>query len=111
MRAILAAGATTTVLECARASSTAGPTCVSLLGGIKELLGDKAYDSNSFPKSLRKEGIRPAILGRSQLSLGDPLCKLFDWRVAFARPAEILSLLCRLTNSRAALTCNTQATP
>jgi len=36
-----------------------------LLDGIKELLGDKAYDSDSFRKSLRKDGIRPVIPGRS----------------------------------------------
>ena len=30
-----------------------GPACVSLLDGIAELLGDKAYDGNSFRKSLR----------------------------------------------------------
>jgi hypothetical protein len=42
---------------------TVGPACVGLVGGIKELLGDKAYDSNSFRKSLRKDGIR--IPGRS----------------------------------------------
>jgi transposase len=47
------------------ADCTVGPACVSLLDGIKELLGDKAYDSNSFRKSLRKEGIRPVIPGRS----------------------------------------------
>ena len=33
--------------------------------GIAELLGDKAYDSNSFRKSLRKDGIKPVIPGRS----------------------------------------------
>jgi transposase len=47
------------------ADCTVGPVCVSLLDGIKELLGDKAYDSNSFRKSLRKDGIRPVIPGRS----------------------------------------------
>ena len=36
-----------------------------LLDGIAELLGDKAYDSNSFRKSLRKDGIKPVIPGRS----------------------------------------------
>jgi hypothetical protein len=30
------------------ADCTVGPACVSLLDGIAELLGDKAYDSNSF---------------------------------------------------------------
>src|SRR5690242_14205049 len=35
------------------ADCTVGPACVSLLDGIAELLGDKAYDSNSFRKSLR----------------------------------------------------------
>ena len=37
----------------------------SLLEGIAELLGDKAYDSNSFRKSLRKDGIKSVIPGRS----------------------------------------------
>ena len=41
------------------------PACVSLLAGIKEVLGDKAYDSNKFRKSLREAGIRPVIPGRS----------------------------------------------
>jgi transposase len=47
------------------ADCTVGPACVSLLDGMAELLGDKAYDSNSFRKSLRKDGIRPVIPGRS----------------------------------------------
>ena len=36
-----------------------------MLDGIKELLGDKAYDSNAFRKSLRKDGIKPVIPGRA----------------------------------------------
>ena len=47
------------------ADCTVGPACVSLLDGIAELLGDEAYDSNSFRKSLRKDGIKPVIPGRS----------------------------------------------
>ena len=47
------------------ADCTVGRACVSLLDGIAELLGDKAYDSNSFRKSLRKDGIKPVIPGRS----------------------------------------------
>lgn len=47
------------------ADCTVGPACVSLLDGIAELLGDQAYDSNSFRKSLRKDGIKPVIPGRS----------------------------------------------
>lgn len=47
------------------ADCTVGPACVGLLDGIAELLGDKAYDSNSFRKSLRKDGIKPVIPGRS----------------------------------------------
>jgi IS5 family transposase len=47
------------------ADCTIGPACVCLLDRIEELLGDKAYDSNSFRKSLRKDGIRPVIPGRS----------------------------------------------
>jgi hypothetical protein len=38
------------------ADCTVGPASVSLLDGIAELLGGKAYDSNSFRKSLRKDG-------------------------------------------------------
>lgn len=47
------------------ADCTVAPACVSLIDGIKKLLGDKAYDSNPFRKSLRKDGIRPVIPGRS----------------------------------------------
>jgi transposase len=47
------------------ADCTVAPACVSLLAGIKELLGDKAYDSNKFRKSLREGRIRPVISGRS----------------------------------------------
>jgi len=47
------------------ADCTVAPACVSLLDGIRELLGDKAYDSNKFRKSLRKAGTRPVIPGRS----------------------------------------------
>ena len=48
------------------ADCTVAPECVSLMAGsIKKLLGDKAYDSNSFRKSLRKDGITPVIPGRA----------------------------------------------
>jgi transposase len=47
------------------ADCTVAPECVKLIAGVKELLGDKAYDSNSFRKSLRKDGIRPVIPGRA----------------------------------------------
>ena len=47
------------------ADCTVAPECVSLITGIEELLGDKAYDSNSFRKCLRKDGIRPVIPGRA----------------------------------------------
>src|SRR3981189_2642068 len=47
------------------ADCTVGPACVSLLDGIAELLGDKAYDSNSCRKSLREDDIKPVIPGRS----------------------------------------------
>jgi transposase len=40
--------------------------CVTLMAGsIKKLLGDKAYDSNSFRNSLRSDGITPVIPGRA----------------------------------------------
>ena len=47
------------------ADCTVAPACISLLAGINELLGDKAYDSNKFRKSLKEAGIRPVIPGRS----------------------------------------------
>ena len=47
------------------ADCTVAPDCVSLIAGIKQLLGDKAYDSNSFRNSLRQDGIRPVIPGRA----------------------------------------------
>ena len=47
------------------ADCTVGPQCVSLIAGIKKLLGDKAYDSDPFRKSLRQDGITPVIPGRT----------------------------------------------
>jgi len=47
------------------ANCTVGPECVGLMAGIKKPLGDKAYDSDSFRKSLRQDGITPVIPGRS----------------------------------------------
>jgi transposase len=47
------------------ADCTVGPECVSLIAGIKKLLGDKAYDNNPFRKSLRQDGITPVIPGRA----------------------------------------------
>jgi transposase len=48
------------------ADCTVAPECVSLMAGsIEKLLGDKAYDSNSFRKLLRKDGITPVIPGRA----------------------------------------------
>ena len=35
------------------------------MAGIKKLLGDKAYDSDKFRKSLRQDGITPVIPGRA----------------------------------------------
>jgi transposase len=47
------------------ADCTVAPECVSMMSGIKKLLGDKAYDSNSLRKSLRADGIEPVIPGRA----------------------------------------------
>ena len=47
------------------ADCTVGPDCVSMIAGIEELIGDKAYDSNSFRKSLRQGSITPVIPGRA----------------------------------------------
>ena len=48
------------------ADCTVAPECVTLMAGsIKKLLGDKAYDSNSFRNSLRNDGITPVIPGRA----------------------------------------------
>jgi transposase len=49
------------VADCAVA-----PQCMTeMAGSIKKLLGDKAYDSDSFRKSLRNDGITPVIPGRT----------------------------------------------
>jgi transposase len=47
------------------ADCTVGPECVNMIAGVKELLGDKAYDSDDFRKSLRRDGIKPVIPGRA----------------------------------------------
>jgi transposase len=47
------------------ADCTVGRERVSLMDGIKKLLGDKAYDSNSFRKLLREDRIKPVIPGRA----------------------------------------------
>jgi transposase len=47
------------------ADCTVGPQCVSMVAGIKKLLGDKAYDSDSFRKSLKEDGVTPVIPGRA----------------------------------------------
>jgi hypothetical protein len=39
---------------------------VSLIAGIKKLLGDKAYDSDKLRKSLRQDGITAVIPGRAR---------------------------------------------
>jgi transposase len=48
------------------ADCTVAPQCmIQMAGSVKKLLGDKAYDSNSFRKSLRDDGITPVIPGRT----------------------------------------------
>ena len=47
------------------ADCTVGPECVRHIAGIKAVLGDKAYDSNSFRKSLKDDGVKPVIPGRA----------------------------------------------
>jgi len=47
------------------ADCTVGPECVNMIAGVKVLLGDKAYDSDEFRKSLRRDGIKPVIPGRA----------------------------------------------
>jgi transposase len=47
------------------ADCTLAEICVSLIPGIKELLADKGYDSDSFRAFLRSLGIKPVIPGRS----------------------------------------------
>ena len=46
------------------ADCTVGPQCVKMIAGVKQLLGDKAYDSDDFRKSLKRDGIKPVIPGR-----------------------------------------------
>jgi transposase len=47
------------------ADITVAPECVERIAGLKKLLGDKAYDSNSFRNSLKKRGIVPVVPGRA----------------------------------------------
>jgi transposase len=47
------------------AECTLAETCVSLIPGIKELLADKGYDSDSFRTFLKSRSIKPVIPGRS----------------------------------------------
>ena len=47
------------------ADCVVGPQCVNMIAGVKSLLGDKAYDSDEFRTSLRRDGIRPVIPGRA----------------------------------------------
>jgi transposase len=39
--------------------------CVSLIPGVKELLADKAYDTNAFRAYLKQQKIRVVIPGKS----------------------------------------------
>ena len=39
--------------------------CVSFIPGILELLADKGYDTNEFRFSLKKQGTKPIIPGKS----------------------------------------------
>jgi len=41
------------------ADCTVGPECVSLIAGIKKLLGDKAYDSDPFATRSGRTASRP----------------------------------------------------
>ncbi len=47
------------------ADCTVRPECVSLMAGVEKLLGDKAYDSDQFRRSLRQDGITPVIPSRA----------------------------------------------
>jgi hypothetical protein len=55
------------------ADCTVGPECVSLIAGIKKLLGDKAYDSDPFRESLRQKGITPNNPGSGKSQEAHPL--------------------------------------
>jgi transposase len=69
--------------------------CVSLLPGIKELLTDKAYDTNTIRAFLKKQGIKAVIPGKSNRKkkirhdreaykgrnvVERCFCRLKDWR-------------------------------
>ena len=47
------------------ADCTVGPEYVSLMAGIKKMVGDKGYDGDPFRKVLRQDGITPVIPGHS----------------------------------------------
>jgi transposase len=40
-------------------------TCVSLIGGLTQLLADKGYDTNAFRAFLKSNDIKPVIPGKS----------------------------------------------
>lgn len=40
-------------------------TCISLIGGVTQLLADKGYDTNAFRALLKSSGIRAVIPGKS----------------------------------------------
>ena len=69
--------------------------CVSLLPGIKELLADKAYDTNAIRAFLKEQGIKAVIPGKSNRKtkirhdkeaykgrnvVERCFCRLKDWR-------------------------------
>ena len=66
-----------------------------MIAGIKELIGDKAYDSDEFRKSLRREGIRPVIHGRANRKK-----RIRHDREAYKGRNVIERCLCRLKDFR-----------
>src|SRR5882724_11208169 len=67
---------------------------------IAELLGDKAYESNSFRKSLRKDGIKPVIPGRSNRKK-----RIRHDKQAYKDRNVIERCYCRLKDFRRIATC------
>jgi transposase len=47
------------------ADVTAAVLFVAALKGVLHLIGDKGFDSNRYRKTLKNEGVRPVIPGRS----------------------------------------------
>jgi transposase len=69
--------------------------CVSLIPGIKELLADKAYDSNAIRAFLEERGIKAVIPGKSNRKK-----KIRHDKEAYKKRNVVERCFCRLKDFR-----------